>query len=514
MFNNSFLIVDISPANNELNVPLNKSMSVRFAMDMDVNTITNGTLLLSQVNGNAVPCTVTYERTARTAYVTPNQLLDAGVEYRLTVLGGASGILTVTGVVLPETRSFEFITAGDIIMTAPTNLTTSVIGGKVSISWLQPDQYNPLDVPQYEAYVSTSNLDPDADSGAIVWPLASDSISLISQTSINVGKDLNSGNYYVYVRGVDQKQSSPWVFSQIYVEPAVVSGGGSSNNFSVFEVVDTYPKMDTVNIMPNTIKVLFTNNIDIGTINPQSVYVIKSKKPSQLGIIDLMTTYSFANGLAYMVDAPVQQNLLSLSIDPAVFSKNSEYVLVIRETVKDTSGNALGEAYSLSFTTTYEPLFGDPNEIKEDVKGFLSDVPDKILYAYMSNVSQTAYDTVFATLNATGAADSTAILGNPPRYLQQYVRVKTAYELLVNAFLERSSSAGSVRTLGELTIDNSNTPDITKILAAFKDRIKPWEDQLHGQHNRGYAKPTTAIKGETGAAYPAQYTRNLKDVQA
>lgn len=507
--------MEVSPANNELNVPINRGVSIRFAVDVDVSTATDGTLLLHEVNGNAIPCTVTYVRTTRTANIQPDSPLLAGTTYRATVLGGENGVKTITGGTLPATKTYEFTTTGQVLITAPTNLVTSIVGNKVTINWLQPDQYDQLDVPKYEAYVSTSNLDPETNPGAIVWPLATDSIDKIAQTSIAVGKALDTGNYYIYVRGITESQNGAWASTQIYIAPQTDVGGGSTpggGGGGTFEIHETYPKQDAVHVMPQKLIVLFTAPIDMSTVNAQTVYILKKKKPNQLSIIDLMTEYGPNNTISYSIDANTSANLLSLTLPADILDSNSEYTVVIREGIKSTSGDALGEAYSWSFTTTYDPLFGDPEEIRNDVAGFLSRVTDKVLYSYMSNISQLAYETVQRVQGDSFNAET--FLADVPRYMGQYVRVRATYDLLSNAMLERASSAGTVRTLGDLTIDNSKAADISSTLSAFKARIKPWEDELYGLHDRGYAKPSYAVKGETGAAYPEHFTRDFKDTEA
>ncbi len=511
VYNNSFLIVEVTPANNELSVPLNQGITIRFAMDMDVSTITNGTLLLHIINGGSVACTVTYDPTTRTGHIVPNNILITNTSYRVTIIGGITGVKTITGVTLEESKNFEFTTTGTILITAPTNLQAIVTGSKVEISWVQPDQYDPVDIPRYEVYVSTSNLNPVSDPGSIVWPIATDSLANITQTSITVQRDLPSGTYYVYVRGVTNTLDGAWVSTQIYIPPADTV---TSSNDSVFEVSAVYPKDATANIAPTTIKILFTSAINMTTVDSQSVYVLTKKKPDSVSILDLMTDYGPSTAIPLVADGGSPANMLSFTVDPSLFVKDNEYTIIVRESIESTVGDALGEAYVWSFTSPYSILFGNVEEIREDIKGYLTNVPDKILYAYMSSVSQTAYDIVSATQSATGVFDSEAFLAAPPRYIGQYVRTQTAYDLLVNAFLDRSANAGTSRTLGDFSIDNSKAPDVSKILAAFRERIKPWLDELHGQTNRGYAKPGFVVKGESGAVYPAEFTKDFKDIQA
>jgi hypothetical protein len=509
---NTFLIVETSPAHNEMSVPVNNGIMVRFSTD--VTNVSKDTLFLRKVNGEAIESIVTYDATTRKAYLKPIAPLEAGRQYQFTVLGGDSGVKTAIDKTLPESKRYEFTTTSDVLITAPKNLKVVNNSGHLTLSWLQPDQFDVNKDLTYKVAISTSALDPESDSGAVIWPLVADSIEDPALTSIGVSRHLEPATYYAYVQAYIGTELGTWAQTQFVVEAPVVTGGGSSGGAPsglTFEIVETYPKANAAHILPSTIKVLFSSNLDMTTVTNQSVYLLKKSKPSSLSIIDLMTDYA-PGGVVVTIDPLVQANLLSVTVDPALLQTNSEYTMIIRESVKDTSGNALGEAYFWSFNTTFVPLYGNVELIREDIKTLLTNIPDKTVYSYMQTVSQTALDIVISTQGLT----QVQIDANVPRYLHEYVRAQTTYDLLVSAILEKSSSAGSVRTLGELSIDNSRSNfKAGEILAGFKDRIKPWLDELHGHHNRGYAKPTVTVRGENIEPYPTEFDRKtLKDINA
>jgi hypothetical protein len=514
VFNSSFLIVEVTPTNNETSVPINRSITVRFAMDMDQDSINNGTMTLHEVNGAAVAITVSYDPMSRSAFAHPDILLKTGTQYQFSVLGGASGVKTATGTTLDATRRYEFTTTIDILITAPQSLNVVNASGHISLNWLEPDQYDTTKLLKYQTFISTSLLDPDADPGSILWPTEADSIEDTELTLINVSRKLEPNTYYAYVRGRNTASTGSWVYKQFVVAAEVIGGGsgsgGGSGGGSIFEVRETYPRADAAHIVPSSIKILFTSPVDMTSITNQTVYIIQKKKPAEITMLDLMTDFAPSKSIAFTIDITTG-NIVSLTVDPLLLVKNMEFTIIVREDIKATDGSTLGEAYYWSFTTLYDPLYGDPDAIREDIKGFLTGVPDKSLYAYMSSVSQTAVDIISQV--AGTAFDLEAFNADVPRYVKEFVRTQTAFDLLVNAFLEKSSSVGSVRTLGELTIDQSKAVDFTKMLGSFKDRIKPWLDELHGQHNRGYAKPTVTVKGENVEPYPTIFDRKtLKDI--
>lgn len=514
MFNNSFLIIEVSPANKEKSVPINRSITVRFVADMNVDTIGPGTIMLQAVNGESVPASVTYDRASRTAYLKPDDLLSKSTSYRLFVLGGTKGVKTAANGTMPENKIYEFRTTEDVMLSAPKNLVVNNDAGHLTVSWVQPNDFDPTNIPTYEVAISSSNMDPDHNPGAVAWPIASDAICDIVQTSIKVGRHLNEGSYVAYVRAVTKEEKGPWASTPFYVEKpedttAPGTGSGNPGSGITFEVLDTFPKDDQVNIIPDSIRILFSDSVDMTSVLPSTVYILPKKKPTQLNLLDLMTSYSSQAGIEYILESGLPSNIISLQVDPKLIQNNTEYTVIIRESVQSMSGEKLGEVHSISFKSAYYPLYGDADVIRDDLKNFLKNVPDRIIYDHMQQVSLSVQQLEVDNKSLT---DATVLDTNTPRYLSGYVQAQVAYDLLVNAFLDRSSSAGSVIKLGDLSVDNSKSTSISSALSYFKSRIKPWLDQLHGIYNRGYAKPVIAVRGESGEAYPDYVTRDVTDI--
>lgn len=504
MYNSGFLVIDITPAHNETNVRINRAVEVKFVFDMIAETITSSTLLLTKVNGSAIATSVTYDRPSRTAFVKPTANLEKGVQYRLTIIGGDSGISSITGSKLPDHKVYEFTTTHDVAVTAPSSLSSTVANGHVTLSWLHPDSYDDSKSLTYKAYISTSALNPDDDPASVLWPLPSDALGALEGSTVNVSRHLVPNTYYAYVRALNGTAQSSWSNHQFLIETDLPVASPSMSGV-MFEVNATYPQADAVHITPDNFKILFTDDLDFTTITPASVYVIKSPKPKSLNILDLMTKFAASNSVPFTIDTPVMNNLISLTIDPTIIENNTEYTVIVRESVKSVNGDSLGEAYYWSFLSTMFPLFGDAERIRDDISKFIRNVPDRVLYKYMHDVSLTALDIASRTISPFV---ETRFLEAPPRYAHEYVRFQTGYDLVVNAIVQEINGIGSSKTLGDLTVQpNQNIAQVNSILANLKARIKQWEDELHGHHNRGYAKPTTAVKGETGAAYPDFLTR-------
>lgn len=268
----------------------------------------------------------------------------------------------------------------------------------------------------------------------------------------------------------------------------------------LIEVVDTYPKDNSVHVEPKTIKVLLTSPINPSSVTHESVYLIKKRKPTELNIIDLMTEYSPSNSVLTEVNNAItmenNDTMISIQITEDLLEPNTEYTLIVRESITDGT-STLGIPYMTSFYTTFTPLYADPLAMRESMKTFFSSVTDIAMYRRIREASIEARDIVTkrdATIDLEIAV---------PYYMEQYVTHKAVYELAVNAYLQDSKTSSGDRSLGDLSIGaGEEAKDVTKLLRDLKGRIKPWLDQLHGHNNRGYAKPAVAVRGENIEVYP------------
>jgi hypothetical protein len=138
-----------------------------------------------------------------------------------------------------------------------------------------------------------------------------------------------------------------------------------------------------------------------------------------------------------------------------------------------------------------------------------------VLYNYLSDSTKYAYQVVS---NAQTFVLANYADGKAPYEVHEYVRYRTAYDLLLNEQL-RSGSGSSIGsgfttgvTLGDLTVskaaDASGTGSVSSILSGLQDKMKLYMDLIQGQHNRGYAKPLVAVRGENVEAYPSYMTRD------
>lgn len=267
-----------------------------------------------------------------------------------------------------------------------------------------------------------------------------------------------------------------------------------------FGIKETYPVDGAVHITPEKVIALFDSELDADTINEDSVYIIRAKGKDRIGPLDLMTVYSPEKKVQ---DAVVTVEGNTLVID-AQLADNAEYTVIVRSTVKSKSGNALGQTVSWSFMTKFPYLYGDAELIRNDLSIFMNGIPDRILYKMMRDNSEFAYEvaTRSGTMPATNAEGA-------PMHVHQYVRYKTAYDLLINGQIRESSSSGNNIRLGDLSVDKSGeSSDMTAVSRDFKNQIKVWEDALRGYNDRGYAMTRSVVRGENVVTYPDFLTRS------
>jgi hypothetical protein len=291
---NNFLIIGVNPANNETSVALDSNIVVTFSQYMDATSLTSSTIVFKKVNGEIVPSSISYDASTITVTVDPTDNLQSGTEYQLDVIGGLGGVRTITGDTLGITRSYQFTTSFNVPLSIPTNVTTSVDSGYVTISWGRPAEYDPSLAISYEVMISMSN-DP---AQAPIWPSTGD-INKTGATVLNVPKKLAESNYYAYVRATDGTNTSDWApYAEFYVQGSTpapnqpVDGySGTLQSFS-FDVVDTYPRRDDADVTPEQIMIVFSSDVDPSTVSNSTIYIIKRQDKANLSLVDFMTDYA------------------------------------------------------------------------------------------------------------------------------------------------------------------------------------------------------------------------------
>lgn len=511
---NSFLVLGVVPANNEQQVPVNTSIRISFSKHMDTSTLTETNIKFRKVNGENIPYTFDYNRDTYQLLLKPVSFLEGNVQYQVELIGGTSGIKSVTGD-YTTTRTYEFNTVLTKSVSQPRNLVLTQSGSRISAKWDIPTVFTEGEEILYDIRVSASN-DPG---NPAIWP-ATDVSSIevgseqsIAETSISIPYDFElKRNYYVMVRAVTTSSTGDWTVSQMYLEDVVVDvppiGNGTEPPAPIIEqieVVEVYPTQGSL-IEDNKVFVIFSDELDV--LPDDALYVVQAPYKAQLSMMDVLTKYAPEKAIAGTLSVleMVGTTTQALQWVPTEnLELEKEYTVVISKNLKGKNSDALGVSVTHGFRTPWVRLYGDIKIIKESLGDFGAYISDSFIYDSMNVNTKFAYDTVS---NTASFELSEYQEGNAPYYIHQYVNLQTAYDVLLNTVASSGGSSKEDIKLGLLEVSKeSNGSNAVKALSKFKLEIKPWLDMVHGHRNRGYAKPGGTVKGERGAAYPEFLTR-------
>ena len=91
-------------------------------------------------------------------------------------------------------------------------------------------------------------------------------------------------------------------------------------------------------------------------------------------------------------------------------------------------------------------------------------------------------------------------VGEPSFEVVQYVKYKTALDVILKAYIEKAAEAGTKGTLGNISFENSDSlPGIKSLLEMLRQEVKKWEDAVLGYKHTGPPKPLSTTKGVKAA---------------
>lgn len=513
---NNHMITGINPARMEKDVDLDVVIKLSFSRAMEPSSLTADTLILSRVNGEIVPCVISYDRERFVVTLTPEAPLLPGSEYNLFLPSGDAGVRSA---LLNETmgfsRTFEFVTGFAAGVGLPENLQVTTDGGFLFATWERPAQTDISQNLKYELRVSESNQEEQL----VVWPGVLYSCE-VTTTNLDIPKRFAEGNYYVYVRVLMGEEVGEWVHEQKYVEPSSSATTPSPTptpvpevNLFSFDIVEAYPENGSAHLTPEFAMLLFSKDINQETVTKETVYVIPRELPrsGQLSDMNLLTDFAYGKQIESTVSSP-SGRVLRIEAD---FLPDKTYTVVVHKDVKSSPSaegemaDSLGVTYATSFRTAYSRLYGDLEMIRLDMGEYGEGLTDATLYRYLNSTSNYAYQLVsrMASFDEASYANGLA-----PYYVHEFVRLKTVHELLLNSQLhEGGGGAVSNVSLGDLTVareESGESQSLTSLLKQIEGRLKPLMDMMQGRNNRGYARAGFVVRGENGQAEPEFITRS------
>jgi hypothetical protein len=161
----------------------------------------------------------------------------------------------------------------------------------------------------------------------------------------------------------------------------------------------------------------------------------------------------------------------------------------------------LAEDIVLEFVSEGLRAYATVDEVRGELAGFLADISDISIYEQILSASEAAY---LIVTSSPRYDDDIFVNDTFPFYMKQYVRYKVSYDMAMNKMVATSSGQDKNIKLGDLSVGESGRESfaLSAIIKELKQRIKPWEDMLHGVTGRGYATMKSAVYAETGSPYP------------
>lgn len=500
---NSYLVMGVSPTNNEQQVPVNTKLKISFAKHMDEGTLHEGNLRFRKVNGDVVAYTFAYDKDSMSATLVPKELLSVNTQYQLEIIGGTNGIKSITNDYLTSSRKYEFTTIQAKAVSEPRNLILTQKDSLIQVKWDIPADTNENETIYYEVQSSTSQ-DPDVKP---LWNMKD-----ITDLGITIPKEVELGtNYYVMVRAFAGEFRSAWVIAQIYMEkpkepekPTDPSnpGGGGGDIFNQIEIVEVSPEHNSIS-QAKEVLVAFSQPIKMDALPEHAIYVVQAVYKSKLSSLDRLGAYSHKNAVEGTVSL-VEDTDNVLAWTPAKeLDKEKPYTIIVDKGIKGT-GDPLGISKSFGFSTPWTRFYGRVDIVKSLLGEYAKGISDAYIYETMHGNSQYAYEKISKS-NPT--LIETINKGEIPFYLHKYVEYKSAYDLLLGQFTSQTRGGAEKVKLGLLEVEHKfDLKKATSILDELRKQLEEWEDLIMGNKSK-FAKPKGAVKGEAGAPYPEFLTR-------
>lgn len=283
-------------------------------------------------------------------------------------------------------------------------------------------------------------------------------------------------------------------FMTVPGEPGDVSV--SPVELEIFEIINTYPKDDGYGVTPDSIKVRFNKTLVGASVNNDSFFV--TTDPIEITDIGFISPSTVSGTITVS-----GKDILFVPVDD--LSDNTRYNVVLSGIASEEG--FIAPSVMFSFYTEFTPAFSDIKNLQSTfpfVAAIAKEMgPVEILTLIRSNSEEAQWIAEQSEITDIDWA-------NPPRYVQEYVKAKTRYDIVFDKYLQLAGSSTS-KELGDLSIEYGHS---LKDLLDFADRLKRdyqrWENMIKGSAS-GKVGPRPFRKGENIDEDPDFMNRQLKD---
>lgn len=499
---NNYLVMGVAPATGERNVSLDQSVVILFQKNMLESSLTTSTVRLRKVNGDLVPSTFAYNNMEKRLTVSPTGGLEPGTSYSLEIVGGTSGIKSIVDDYLGTSRTYTFYTRESESVLAPASLTLTETDGFIRATWENPSLSTGY---AFEVKLSTSNL-PENDG---IWP--EQEFATTTTKSMDFPKRLEPGSYYVHVRAIKEGVRSSWTSTMLAIEepePTSPSEGQTDVSMESLTLVSSYPENGGFGFKGLRMGILFSEPLATQDFN--ALVSLRKKDANPFFDDELVAmTVEQQQGKPHVLVVTLTEPLESgkryiLRVDGALSGEESgvqEMMIDGNIITLDGEAKTLGSDIDIEFVTEGERVYATVDEVRGELAGFLSDMSDISIYEQILMASEAAY---LIVTSSPRYDNDIFIDGAFPFYMKQYVRYKVSYDMAMNKMVATSSGQDRNVKLGDLSVAETGRESfaLSALIKELKQRIKLWEDMMHGLTGRGYATMKSAVFAETGSPYP------------
>ncbi len=337
-------VISTDPANNEIGVPLNKTVTAIFNMPMDPLTVNATTFTIKQ---GATPVTGTVSYSGTTASFMPTSNFSSGLTYTATITTGAKN---VAGTALANNYVWTFttgiITAPTVISTDPANNATGVLLNKIVTATFSM-QMDPLTINSTTFTLKTGTV------------LVAGAISYAGTTaSFTPSSNLLSGTIYTAtittgaknLAGIPMANNYVWNFTtKTSLGPiapnlnsvgrfGIIAGVGISNNAGFSQIQN----MD-VGISPGVRSSI--TGFPPATIVNGAIYASDDIAPPGVAAmliqakLDLTNAYLFAQGATTPAPTLVSGDQGGKTLAPGIYKTTSTLLIQAGDLTLDAQGD-------------------------------------------------------------------------------------------------------------------------------------------------------------------------------
>ena len=369
-----------SPGSSATDISIGNSISAQFNTALNENTITNDTVKLLDDKGAQVAATVSFNQTSYLLTITPSTQLTFNTKYTVFLMGGASGIHSLSGQAMASDTTWSFTTEATspcpcTVYNGSSVNTTAVTANETAVTLgvnIKADTRGYVSgirfYKQMESTAATHNVALYTDSGTLLasgsttaetgsgWQTATfaspvyidpgqtyriaytasdgqyiHSSDLTTDTGTYPIHILQDGSYYTYSANAFPSSKSLSNYNY-WIDPVFTE---TANYTPQFDILAAQPNDHAYGVDTHKpISITFTQALDATTV--AGAITLKTSSGSLIG-----GTTSIDAGTGDLVFTPTNQ-----------LAYNTSFTATIASSLKDVFGTSFSKpGYSLHFTT-------------------------------------------------------------------------------------------------------------------------------------------------------------------